>query len=143
MKSPPKFFTFNSFFLCSFASLEIPSIIKSLFPPNFISVPLPAILVAIVIAPGFPAPATISASFSCCLALSTLCFILFLIKNSEIFSDFSMLVVPTNTGWPLTLHSIIFLVIALYFSFSVLKIWSLKSLRVIFLLVGTDTTFNL
>ena len=41
----------------------------------------------------------------------------------EIFSDFSILVVPTNTGWPFLLHSIILFVIALYFSFSVLYIW--------------------
>ena len=86
------------------------------------SVPLPAILVAIVIAPIFPASAITFASLSCCLAFKTLCLISFFNKFFEIFSDFSILVVPTNTGCPLSLHSIILFVIAKYFSFSVRKI---------------------
>ena len=44
------------------------------------------------------------------------------VEKSEIFSDFSMLVVPTKIGCPFLLHSIILLVIALYFSGSVLNI---------------------
>ena len=62
------------------------------------SVPLPAILVAIVTAPILPASAIIFASFSCCFALRTLCFIFLSFKKLEIFSDFSILVVPTKTG---------------------------------------------
>ena len=64
------------------------------------SVPLPAIFVAMVIAPILPASATILASFSCCLAFRTLCLIFFSLRFFEIFSDFSILVVPTNTGCP-------------------------------------------
>ena len=42
-------------------------------PPSTMSVPRPAMLVAIVIAPGRPASATMCASRSCCLAFSTSC----------------------------------------------------------------------
>ena len=80
------------------------------------SVPRPAIFVAIVTALIFPASAIIFASFSCCFALRILCLIFFVFKKDEIFSDFSMLVVPTKTGCPFLLHSIILFVIALYFS---------------------------
>ena len=46
----------------------------------------------------FPASEIILASFSCCLAFNTLCGKLFLTNSFEIFSDFSILVVPTKTG---------------------------------------------
>ena len=46
-------------YLISFSFSFLPSKIKSLFPPSFMSVPLPAILVAIVTAPTFPASAII------------------------------------------------------------------------------------
>ena len=120
INKPPSFLTFSSFSFISVSFSFFPSKIKSLFPPSFISVPRPAMLVAIVTAPTFPASAIIFASFSCCFAFNTLCFIFLFSKWAEIFSDFSILVVPTKTGWPLLLHSIILLVIALYFSFSVL-----------------------
>ena len=45
----------------------------SALPPSMMSVPRPAMLVATVTAPNLPAWATISASFSWCLAFSTLC----------------------------------------------------------------------
>jgi hypothetical protein len=43
----------------------------SILPPRTMSVPRPAMLVAMVIIPGRPASRTISASRACCLALST------------------------------------------------------------------------
>ena len=84
------------------------------------SVPRPAIFVAIVTTPGFPASATISASFLCIFALSTLCltFRIFniLLNNSEISTD----VVPINTGLPSFENSLTFSITALYFSLLVL-----------------------
>ena len=64
------------------------------------SVPRPAMLVAIVIIFGRPACATISASRACCLALSTWCGRLALLSSSAMSSEFSIEVVPTSTGWP-------------------------------------------
>jgi hypothetical protein len=43
----------------------------SMLPPSTMSVPRPAMLVAMVTMPGRPAWATISASRACCLAFST------------------------------------------------------------------------
>ncbi len=58
-------------------------------------------LVAIVImlADG-PAWAMISASRACCLAFSTLCGSLALVRMPDSSSEFSIEVVPTSTGWP-------------------------------------------
>ncbi len=64
------------------------------------SVPRPAMLVAMVIIFGRPAWATISASLACCLAFSTWCGSLTFCSRPEMSSEFSMLVVPTSTGWP-------------------------------------------
>ena len=80
------------------------------------SVPLPAIFVAIVTTPGSPASATISASFLWSFALSTLWFtfdlLSILLSNSEISTD----VVPIRTGLLLFLRFITSSIIALYFS---------------------------
>ena len=67
-------------------------------PPSRMSVPRPAMLVAMVIAPLRPAWATISASFSWYLAFSTTCLTPFFFSSSESRSDFSTDVVPTSTG---------------------------------------------
>ena len=87
---------------------------------NLISVPLPAIFVAIVTVPGLPASATISASFACCFAFKTWCLIFFilsiLLNNSEISTE----VVPTKIGLPLFLSSSISSITALNFPFNVL-----------------------
>ncbi len=64
------------------------------------SVPRPAMLVAMVMAPGRPAWATISASRSCCLAFSTSCFSFSFFRMPDSSSEVSMEVVPTSTGWP-------------------------------------------
>jgi hypothetical protein len=72
----------------------------STLPPRTMSVPRPAMLVAIVITPGRPAWATISASLACCLALSTACGSLAFCSRPESSSEFSIEVVPTSTGWP-------------------------------------------
>ena len=84
---------YPSFCISFFAS-------NSGLPPRIMSVPRPAIFVAIVTIPRRPASATISASFSCCLAFSTLCFIPLLFSISLISSDFSMEIVPTRIGCP-------------------------------------------
>ena len=83
------------------------------------SVPRPAMFVAMVTAPLRPAWATISASRSCCLALSTLCLMPFRLNMPAIFSDFSIEMVPTSTGWPRSWHSLISSTMAANFSFSV------------------------
>ena len=62
------------------------------------SVPLPAILVAMVTAPGFPACAIIIDSFLCCLAFSTSCLMPSLFNRFEIYSEFSIEAVPTKIG---------------------------------------------
>ena len=62
------------------------------------SVPRPAMLVAIVIAPGWPACATISASRSWYLALSTSCFSPRRFNKRASVSETSTLVVPTRIG---------------------------------------------
>ena len=64
------------------------------------SVPRPAMFVAMVIIFGRPACATISASRACCLALSTLCGSFAFVRIEDSSSEFSIDVVPTSTGWP-------------------------------------------
>ena len=96
---------------------------------SLMSVPRPAMLVAIVTLPTVspcaflcccPALATICASRSCCLALSTSCSTpYFRFSIVESISLFSTLVVPTSTGRPLSLSSLISSMIASHFSFSV------------------------
>ena len=89
------------FFLSSFLARN------SGFPPSMISVPRPAILVEIVTAPYFPACAMISASFSWYLAFNTLCFMPSFLSIAESCSDFSTEMVPTRTGCPFALQSLI------------------------------------
>jgi len=80
------------------------------------SVPRPAILVAIVTLFDLPASATISASRWCNFAFNTLCLIPLILSirlnNSEISTD----VVPTKTGRPILVRSTISSATALYFS---------------------------
>ena len=84
IKRPKSFLFYFVFFKNLFIIYTIFN--KIFISPNFISVPLPAIFVAIVTAPIFPASAIILASFSCCLAFKTL-WIIFSSRNFEIFSD--------------------------------------------------------
>ena len=70
-------------------------------PPRMMSVPRPAMLVAMVTAPKRPAWATISASRSWYFAFSTTCLMPSLFRRVERCSDFSMEMVPTSTGRPL------------------------------------------
>ena len=70
------------------------------FPPRIISVPRPAMFVAIVTALYLPACAMISASFSWYLAFNTWCGILALSNNLLNLSDLSIDTVPTRTGCP-------------------------------------------
>ena len=83
---------------------------------SLMSVPRPAMLVAIVTVLLCPAVATISASFWCNFAFRTLCLILRIVSirlnNSEISTD----VVPTSTGRPASVNRTISSITALYFS---------------------------
>ncbi|MNS91308.1 hypothetical protein D3C72_1253900 [compost metagenome] len=82
------------------SSDSMAAICFSMLPPSTMSVPRPAMLVAMVIMPGRPAWAMISASRSCCLALSTWCGRFSFFRSSSMISEFSIEVVPTSTGWP-------------------------------------------
>ena len=87
---------------------------NSALPPSMMSVPRPAMLVAMVMAPFLPAWATISASRSWFLAFRTLkSFVRFcsILARSSLFST---LTVPTSTGWPLAWHSITWSMTARY-----------------------------
>ena len=57
-------------------------------------------LVATVTALSRPAWVTMCASRSCCLALSTSCWMPRFSSSRESCSDFSTEIVPTSTGWP-------------------------------------------
>ena len=92
----------------------------SILPPNCISVPRPAMFVAIVTAPNFPALATILASCSCCRAFKTLCFTPDFLSKFDNSSDFSIDVVPNRIGWPFELASLTSPTMASYFSSVVL-----------------------
>ena len=113
--SPPACFTFSCAAAISVADLRLargaqasdPSMPASSFfsrisrlPPSLMSVPRPAMLVAMVTAPGAPACATISASCSWKRAFSTACGTFFFFSSSLIVSLFSIEVVPTSTGCP-------------------------------------------
>ncbi|MNT77235.1 hypothetical protein D3C72_2163290 [compost metagenome] len=73
-------------------------------------------LVAMVTAPGRPAWAMISASFSWYLALSTLCSMPALTSSWETYSELSIEAVPTSTGRPLAWHSLMSVMMAPNFS---------------------------
>ena len=69
--------------------------------PSLMSTPRPAMFVAIVTAPGWPASLMISASRSCCFAFRTLCGMPCRSSSCERCSETSTEIVPTRTGWPL------------------------------------------
>ncbi|MNE90012.1 hypothetical protein D3C80_1874850 [compost metagenome] len=73
-------------------------------------------LVAMVSAPGRPAWAMISASFSWNLALSTWCSMPSLSSNLETYSELSMVAVPTRIGRPWAWQSFTSAMMAAYFS---------------------------
>ena len=127
--SPPAAFTFSFSSACSASirartssgcrcgsALIASSTFISTLPPSWMSVPRPAMLVAMVTAPNLPASATICASCSCWRAFSTLCGMPSFFSSSDRNSDFSMLVVPTRIGWPLSWASWIALTTPSYFS---------------------------
>ena len=84
------------------------------------SVPRPAILVAIVTTPLFPASATISASFLWSFAFKTLWWTFLLVNILESNSEISTEVVPIKTGLPEFDNSVTHSITALYFSLFVL-----------------------
>ena len=69
-------------------------------------------LVAMVTVPGRPACAMTPASFSCCLAFSTLCGTPLRFSISDSISEVSMATVPTSTGCPFLCSSSISLTTA-------------------------------
>ena len=83
------------------------------------SVPRPAMLVATVTAPLWPAIATTLASSAWTLALRTLWGTLCCLSMPESSSDFSTDTVPTRTGWPLRWRSAMSSTTAWYFASSV------------------------
>ncbi len=90
------------------------------------SVPRPAMFVAIMTAPSEPAFSMMWASRSCCLALSTSCLIwCFFWSICASCSELSTLVVPTRTGRPTSLNALISSTIASHLSRSERKITSL------------------
>ena len=115
---------------------------SSFLPPRTISVPLPAILVAIVTIPGLPALAIISASFSWCLAFKIWCGMFLLFRYWETSSDDSTETVPTRTGADFDLIDSISSIKALYFAFFVRKTKSLWSSLIMGRLVGIIITLN-
>ena len=109
--------------------------------PSLMSVPRPAMFVAIITAPIWPAFSTMCASRSCCLALSTSCLMpYFRVSICPSISLFSTLVVPTRIGLPASWNDLISSTIASHLSFSRRNIRSSKSRRTTGLLVGIDTT---
>ena len=100
------------------------------------SVPRPAMLVAIVTAPRRPARETISASCWWNLALRTVWMTPARLSIRERTSEASTLVVPTRTGWPRLFAASISRRTALYLSRRALKITSFLSMRMQGLFVG-------
>ena len=88
--------------------------------PSLMSVPRPAMFVAIVMEPGWPACATISASRSWYLAFSTSCFRPLRFSMRDSVSETSTLTVPISTGNPFLCCRSASSMTALYFSRRVL-----------------------
>ena len=100
-------------------------------------------LVAMVIAPNRPAWATISASRSWYFALRTTCLMPAFLRRTESSSDFSMEIVPTRTGRPVSWRSWISATTASNFSCSVRYTTSGFSTRIRGRLVGIASTSSL
>ena len=115
----------------------------SLFPPSIISVPRPAMFVAIVTAPNLPACAIIWASLSWYLAFNTSWGIPSLSSNLLNFSDLSIDTVPIKTGCPFSWAFLMSAITALNLASSFLYIMSELSFLIIGLFVGISTTSNL
>ena len=108
---------------------------------SLMSTPRPAMFVAIVTAPFWPASWMISASCSCCFAFSTLCGIPWRVEQlREVLRDVSTAIVPTRTGWPFSCRSLMSSMTASNFASFVLKIRSFLSSRATSTLVGISTT---
>ncbi len=112
-------------------------------PPRMMSVPRPAMLVAMVTAPKRPARATISASRSWYLALRTTWRMPARLRWVASSSDFSMEIVPTSTGRPVSWRSSISRTAASNFSRSVRYTTSGFSTRMRGRLVGMTRTSSL
>ena len=91
----------------------------SALPPSRMSVPRPAMFVAMVTVPLRPACATISASCAWYFAFSTTCLMPRFFSIDESRSDFSIETVPTSAGRPESCFSRMSVTIESYFSRSV------------------------
>ena len=106
------------------------------------STPRPAMFVAIVTAPCWPASLMISASRACSFAFRTLCWTPWRVSSCERYSDVSTAIVPTSTGWPFSLRSLMSRATAANLPSFVLKTRSCSSLRATATFVGISTTFE-
>ena len=97
-------------------------------------------LVAIVTAPSCPACSTMWASRSWFFAFSTSCSTPRRVSSLDRYSDTSTEMVPTSTGWPISLRSSMSSATASNFSSAVLKMRSFSSTRTTATLVGIGTT---
>ena len=88
-------------------SMRMSSTSESGLPPSTMSVPRPAMLVAMVTAPRRPACAMMCASISWNFALSTLCLMPRFSSMPRERSEFSIEIVPTRQGWPVSWRSTI------------------------------------
>jgi len=84
--------------------------------PSLMSVPRPAMFVAMVTDPGCPARATISASRWCCLAFSTSCGTPARFSMRDSVSDTSTDTVPTSTGSSMACSRCVSVMMAFSFS---------------------------
>ena len=84
----------------------------------------------------------ISASRACSFAFRTVCGTPWRFSSSLRYSEVSTAIVPTSTGWPFSLRSLMSSTTALNFASTVLKIRSFLSSRATATLVGISTTFR-
>ena len=104
------------------------------------SVPRPAMFVAMVTAPGSPASATMAASRSWFLALSTLWWMPLRSSIPESASEVSTEAVPASTGCPRVCASLIASTTDLNLACSERKMRSARSSRIMGRWVGTTIT---
>ncbi len=99
--------------------------------------------VAIVTAPGWPASLMISASRACSFAFSTLCATPCRVSSAERYSDVSTAIVPTSTGCPFSLRSLMSRATAWNLPSFDLNTRSCASARATGTFVGISTTLRL
>jgi hypothetical protein len=101
-------------------------------PPSTMSVPRPAMLVAMVTWARASRLLDDLRLARVLLGVQHVVRHLLALEQLEMSSEFSTEVVPTRIGWPLAVRSFTSLMIAWYFSLAVMKTWSFRS----FLTIG-------